>query len=123
MAGGQAKADGLDPVLAHVSSVKKAYLIGASAAEFADSLAGHCPAIICHDLDNATRTEHTRYQRTGGGARSSCPPAVTSVLTDLKVLSDVPPEEEEDTEIHSAPTPVACSAGEAFYPITQKAVC
>ena len=78
VAGGQAKADGLDPVLAHVSSVKKAYLIGASAAEFADSLAGHCPAIICHDLDNATRTAFSDASAADAGGTILLAPAAAS---------------------------------------------
>ena len=55
VAGGLAKQDGLAPALQYLGAVKKAYLIGTAAAEFAKSLDGQCPAAICGDLEKATR--------------------------------------------------------------------
>ena len=55
VAGGLAKQDGLAPAIQYLGAVKKAYLIGTAAAEFAKSLDGQCPAAICGDLEKATR--------------------------------------------------------------------
>jgi UDP-N-acetylmuramoylalanine--D-glutamate ligase len=55
VAGGLAKQGGLAPALQCLGAVKKAYLIGAAAIEFAKSLDGQCPATICGDLEKATR--------------------------------------------------------------------
>ena len=55
VAGGVAKQDGLAPAMQYLGAVKKAYLIGAAATEFAKSLHGQCPAAICGDLEKATR--------------------------------------------------------------------
>jgi UDP-N-acetylmuramoylalanine--D-glutamate ligase len=55
VAGGLAKQDGLAPAMQYLDAVKKAYLIGTAAAEFAKSLDGQCPAAICGDLEKATR--------------------------------------------------------------------
>ena len=55
VAGGLAKQDGLAPAMQYLGAVKKAYLIGTAAAEFAKSLDGQCPAAICGDLEKATR--------------------------------------------------------------------
>jgi UDP-N-acetylmuramoylalanine--D-glutamate ligase len=55
VAGGLAKQDGLAPAMQYLGAVKKAYLIGAAATEFAKSLDGQCPAAICGDLEKATR--------------------------------------------------------------------
>jgi UDP-N-acetylmuramoylalanine--D-glutamate ligase len=54
VAGGLAKEDGLDAVMPHIRNVEKAYLIGSSAAAFAETLHGHCPATIYNSLHDAT---------------------------------------------------------------------
>ena len=54
VAGGLAKEDGLDAVMPHIRNVEKAYLIGSSAAAFAETLHGHCPATIYNNLHEAT---------------------------------------------------------------------
>ena len=53
IAGGLAKGDGLDAVIPHISNVEKAYLIGSSAAAFAEKLRGHCHADIYNNLHEA----------------------------------------------------------------------
>jgi UDP-N-acetylmuramoylalanine--D-glutamate ligase len=54
VAGGLAKEDGIGAVMPHIRNVEKAYLIGSSAAAFAKTLHGHCPAGIYNNLHDAT---------------------------------------------------------------------
>ena len=54
IAGGLAKDDGLDAVIPHIQNVEKAYLIGSSAAAFAERLRGLCHADIYDNLHEAT---------------------------------------------------------------------
>ena len=53
IAGGLAKEDGLDAVIPHIRNVKKAYLIGSSAAAFAEKLRGRCHVDIYDNLHEA----------------------------------------------------------------------
>ncbi|MGC6485637.1 MAG: UDP-N-acetylmuramoyl-L-alanine--D-glutamate ligase [Candidatus Puniceispirillales bacterium] len=56
IAGGEAKAEGLAPLIDDLGNVTCAYLIGASAESFAAALAGHIPAKRCGTLDEAVTT-------------------------------------------------------------------
>lgn len=53
IAGGQAKAGGIDSLSAFFPRIKKAFLIGEAADDFAVSLHGHVEAEICETLDRA----------------------------------------------------------------------
>ena len=55
IAGGQAKAGGIDSLAEYFPKIAKAYLIGAAADLFSRSLAGKVPHVIAGDLDNALR--------------------------------------------------------------------
>lgn len=55
IAGGKAKAGGIEPLRALFPRVTKAYLIGAAAEEFAATLAGAVPVLISGDLVTAVR--------------------------------------------------------------------
>ncbi len=53
IAGGQAKEDGLQPVLPFTDRIRKAYLIGEAQKPFASTLNGHCEVKLCEQLDKA----------------------------------------------------------------------
>jgi UDP-N-acetylmuramoylalanine--D-glutamate ligase len=55
IAGGQAKAGGIDSLAEFFPKIAKAYLIGSAADAFSDALAGQAPHVIAGDLDNAVR--------------------------------------------------------------------
>ena len=78
MAGGLAKQDGLTPAMQYLGAVKKAYLIGTAAAEFAKSLDGQCPATICGDLEKATRAAFDDASAAVGGGTILLAPAAAS---------------------------------------------
>ena len=78
VAGGLAKQDGLAPAMQYLSAVKKAYLIGAAAAEFAESLDGQCPAAICGDLEKATRAAFDDASAAPDGGTILLAPAAAS---------------------------------------------
>ena len=78
VAGGLAKQDGLAPALDHLGAVKKAYLIGTAATEFAKSLDGHCPAAICSDLEMATRAAFDDASAAPDGGTILLAPAAAS---------------------------------------------
>ncbi len=59
IAGGDAKDDGLGIAADHLSHVRHAYMIGASAEQFAEQIKDRCPVDISHDLETAT---HTAFQ-------------------------------------------------------------
>lgn len=54
IAGGDAKEDGIRNIGGAIGAVRRAYLIGTSAASFAASLSGRCPTEISGDLESAT---------------------------------------------------------------------
>jgi len=78
VAGGLAKQDGLAPALNCLGAVKKAYLIGTAAAEFATSLAGHCQTAICGDLETATRAAFDDASAAADGGTILLAPAAAS---------------------------------------------
>lgn len=78
IAGGLAKEDGLQPVMPWLSAVKKAYLIGSAANQFAASLKDICPAAICGDLDTATRTAFQDASAAAEGGTILLAPAAAS---------------------------------------------
>jgi UDP-N-acetylmuramoylalanine--D-glutamate ligase len=53
--GGTPKEGGITPLAPFFPRVVKAYLIGAAARDFAETLEGHAPYELCGDLDTATR--------------------------------------------------------------------
>ena len=56
IAGGIAKSGGIEPLRPYFSKIAKAYLIGASAQDFAKTLQGHVPYEISETLDVAVRS-------------------------------------------------------------------
>ncbi|RZO30060.1 MAG: UDP-N-acetylmuramoyl-L-alanine--D-glutamate ligase [SAR116 cluster bacterium] len=54
IAGGEAKEDGLGPAASATANVRRAYLIGSSAADFASTLDGKVPIRLSGDLESAT---------------------------------------------------------------------
>ena len=55
IAGGQAKAGGIEPLAEFFPRIAKAYLIGAAADTFSATLAGQVPHVIAGDLQTAIR--------------------------------------------------------------------
>ena len=78
VAGGLAKQDGLAPLMDCLGAVKKAYLIGTAAAEFAASLTGHCQTAICGDLETATRAAFDDASAAADGGTILLAPAAAS---------------------------------------------
>ena len=78
VAGGLSKEDGLDPVMPHIRNVEKAYLIGSSAAAFAETLQGHCPAAIYNDLRDATHAAFNDAKDSAVGGTILLAPAAAS---------------------------------------------
>lgn len=58
IAGGRAKEGGIDSLSALFPRITKAYLIGDAAPQFARTLAGKAPAVICGDMLTAVRRAH-----------------------------------------------------------------
>jgi UDP-N-acetylmuramoylalanine--D-glutamate ligase len=78
VAGGLAKEDGLDAVMPHIRNVEKAYLIGSSAATFAETLHGHCPAGIYNNLHDATHAAFDDAKDNVNGGTILLAPAAAS---------------------------------------------
>ncbi|MGB1683588.1 MAG: UDP-N-acetylmuramoyl-L-alanine--D-glutamate ligase, partial [Candidatus Puniceispirillaceae bacterium] len=78
VAGGLAKEDGLDAVMPHIRNVEKAYLIGSSAAAFAETLHGHCPATIYNNLHDATHAAFDDAKASTVGGTILLAPAAAS---------------------------------------------
>ncbi len=78
VAGGVAKQDGIEPAIPYLSTVKKAYLIGSSAENFAIRLASHCPTKVCGDLDTATRAAFNDAKSSPDGGIILLAPAAAS---------------------------------------------
>ncbi len=66
--GGQAKADGIDPLLPLMDRVVKAYLIGEAQERFAGTLAGHAEVQRCGTLSEAVRTAYQDARQSGDEA-------------------------------------------------------
>ena len=56
IAGGDAKEDGLGIAADHLGQVRHAYMIGASAEQFAHQVNGQCPVTISHQLNSAAKS-------------------------------------------------------------------
>mgnify|MGYP001998626485 CR=1 FL=1 len=78
IAGGLAKEDGLEAVMPHISNVEKAYLIGNSAAAFANMLQGHCHVNICGNLHDATHAAFDDAKDNVNGGTILLAPAAAS---------------------------------------------
>jgi UDP-N-acetylmuramoylalanine--D-glutamate ligase len=78
VAGGLAKEDGVDAVMPHIRNVEKAYLIGNSAAAFAETLHGHCPAGIYNNLHDATHAAFNDAKDNVNGGTILLAPAAAS---------------------------------------------
>jgi UDP-N-acetylmuramoylalanine--D-glutamate ligase len=78
VAGGLAKEDGVDAVMPHIRNVEKAYLIGNSAAAFAETLHGHCPAGIYNNLHDATHAAFNDAKENVNGGTILLAPAAAS---------------------------------------------
>ena len=78
IAGGLAKEDGLDAVIPHIRNVEKAYLIGSSAAAFAEKLCGHCHANIYENLHEATHAAFDDAKDNVNGGTILLAPAAAS---------------------------------------------
>ena len=78
VAGGLAKQDGLSPTMPHLGAVKRAYLIGTAAPTFATSLSGICPAVICDNLEQATRAAFDDASANPDGGTILLAPAAAS---------------------------------------------
>ncbi len=73
--GGVAKEGGIAPLAPYFSKIRHAYLIGESAPEFAQTLAGKVPYTLCGTLENAFATA-ARDARAAAGEHASPTPCV-----------------------------------------------
>jgi UDP-N-acetylmuramoylalanine--D-glutamate ligase len=78
IAGGQAKEDGLDAVIPHIRNVAKAYLIGTSAAAFAEKLRGWCHTDIYDNLYEAIHAAFDDAKENVNGGTILLAPAAAS---------------------------------------------
>ena len=71
IAGGDAKDDGLGIAADYLNHVRHAYMIGASAEQFAEQIKERCPVEISQDLETATHTAFQDAQKDtqSGGAK------------------------------------------------------
>jgi UDP-N-acetylmuramoylalanine--D-glutamate ligase len=63
IAGGRAKEGGIAPLLEHMPRIRKAYLIGEAAEEFAGVLNNHVPTEMCGVLERAVTTAYADAMR------------------------------------------------------------
>jgi UDP-N-acetylmuramoylalanine--D-glutamate ligase len=68
IAGGRPKEGGIEPLLNYGSRIRKAYLIGEAAAEFARTLQSHVPFENAGTLDNAVASAFADASRSGAAA-------------------------------------------------------
>ncbi|MGZ3402542.1 MAG: UDP-N-acetylmuramoyl-L-alanine--D-glutamate ligase, partial [Phenylobacterium sp.] len=78
IAGGRAKTDGIAPLADLFPRVAKAYLIGEAAADFARTLEGQAPCVICGTLDVAVAQAYADASKAGGEAIVLLSPACAS---------------------------------------------
>ena len=78
IAGGRAKAGGIDGLADLFPRVAGAYLIGEAADEFASVLDGKAPHVVCGDLERATQAAFAAAQAAGGEAIVLLSPACAS---------------------------------------------
>ena len=78
IAGGKAKEGGIEPLRPLFSRIARAYLIGASAQDFARTLEGVVPYELCGTLDVASRHAARDAADSGGPATVLLSPACAS---------------------------------------------
>jgi UDP-N-acetylmuramoylalanine--D-glutamate ligase len=76
--GGKAKEGGIEPLKSYFPKIRKAYLIGAAADEFAGTFGSDVPHVQCGTLDNAVAQAATDAQALGGSAVVLLSPACAS---------------------------------------------
>ena len=67
IAGGQAKQEGIQPLMETLKGVCKAYLIGDAAQDYAATLSGHVPCVLSKTLEQAVPQAAHDAQSSGGG--------------------------------------------------------
>ena len=78
IAGGRAKAGGIESLTDLYPRIARAYLIGEAADDFARSLKGHAEAVLCGDLATAVAAAHADAKATGQDAVVLLSPACAS---------------------------------------------
>ena len=86
IAGGKPKTGGIGSLAEFFPRIRKAYLIGEAAAEFAATLEGKVPHVIAGTLDNARRSGRARRRGAGVASRWCCcrrpaPPSISSAIS------------------------------------------
>jgi UDP-N-acetylmuramoylalanine--D-glutamate ligase len=76
--GGKAKEGGIEPLTSYFPKIRKAYLIGAAADEFAGTLGSDVPHVQCGTLDNAVAQAAADAQALGSPAVVLLSPACAS---------------------------------------------
>jgi UDP-N-acetylmuramoylalanine--D-glutamate ligase len=76
--GGKAKEGGIEPLTSYFPKIRRAYLIGAAADEFARTLGSDVPHVQCGTLDNAVAQAAADAQALGGPAVVLLSPACAS---------------------------------------------
>jgi UDP-N-acetylmuramoylalanine--D-glutamate ligase len=90
IAGGRAKAGGIESLTDLYPRIEKAYLIGEAAEDFARSLKGHAEAVRCGDLATAVAAAHADASASGRDAVVLLSPACASFdqFPDFEVRGD-----------------------------------
>jgi UDP-N-acetylmuramoylalanine--D-glutamate ligase len=90
IAGGRAKAGGIESLTDLYPRIARAYLIGEAADDFARSLKGHAEAVLCGDLATAVAAAHADAKATGQDAVVLLSPACASFdqFPDFEVRGD-----------------------------------
>jgi UDP-N-acetylmuramoylalanine--D-glutamate ligase len=90
IAGGRAKAGGIESLTDLYPRIEKAYLIGEAAEDFARSLKGHADAVSCGDLATAVAAAHADASASGCDAVVLLSPACASFdqFPDFEVRGD-----------------------------------
>ena len=78
IAGGRAKAGGVESLVDLFPRIAKAYLIGEAAEDFARTLKGHAEAVMCGDLASAVAAAHADASASGEDAVVLLSPACAS---------------------------------------------
>jgi UDP-N-acetylmuramoylalanine--D-glutamate ligase len=90
IAGGRAKAGGIESLTDLYPRIEKAFLIGEAAEDFARSLKGHAEAVRCGDLATAVAAAHADASASGRDAVVLLSPACASFdqFPDFEVRGD-----------------------------------
>lgn len=90
IAGGRAKAGGIEPLTDLFGRVAKAYLIGEAAPDFAHTLEGRAPVLVCGDLESAVAAAYADASASGEEAVVLLSPACASFdqFPDFEVRGD-----------------------------------